>query len=290
MSLSALRQHLSARLAPPRVGDTAAIPTGIAPLDRALSDGGIPTGRLTEVIGRRGSGRTTLVRQVVMTAVAARRWVALIDGSRTLAAREWAGAGDSGRLWVVRPRSADRSAWCADILLRSGAFSLVVLDGAPALTRPIAVRLTRLAKEHDAALVVVGEGSAVGSAVRLRLKRAAGRRTADSRFTTHDSRFTILVEKGGVQISSAVEMARRLRSHTEVPDRRGVARRNRWGKLVPAAVGERTSGNQRPGESRGAAPKQRRFGEAASTRERFLLEGKRNRPAGKSHKARITSR
>ena len=208
MSLPALRHQLSALVAPPhpRPGGPAAIPTGIAPLDRALSDGGIPTGRLTEVIGRRGSGRTTLVRQVVMTAVAARRWVALIDGSRTLAAREWAGAGDSGRLWVVRPRSADRSAWCADILLRSGAFSLVVLDGAPALTRPIAVRLTRLAKEHDAALVVVGEGSAVGSAVRLRLKRAAGRRTADSRFTTHDSRFTILVEKGGVQ--NAVERLR----------------------------------------------------------------------------------
>src|SRR5687768_11736311 len=171
MSVSALRQQLAALLSPPRVGGDAAIPTGIAELDRALSDGGVPSGRLTEIQGARGSGRTTLVRHLVMSAVAARRWVAVIDGSRTLAPREWAEAGASGRLWVIRPPGADRSAWCADILLRSGAFSLVVLDGAPALPRPVAVRLTRLAKEHDVALVIVGDTPVIGSAVRLRVKR-----------------------------------------------------------------------------------------------------------------------
>jgi RecA/RadA recombinase len=140
-------------------------------LDRALSDGGLPCGRLTEIQGARGSGRTTLVRQLVMSAVEAGRWVAIIDGSRTLTPREWADAGASGRLWVIRPPGADRSAWCADILLRSGAFSLVVLDSAPVLPRPIVVRLTRLAKEHDIALVIVGDTPVVGSAVRLRVKR-----------------------------------------------------------------------------------------------------------------------
>src|SRR5687768_13851076 len=171
MSVSALRQQLAAILAPPRVGGTAAIPTGIEALDRALSDGGVPSGRLTEIQGARGSGRTTLVRQLVMTAVADRRWVAIIDGSRTLTPREWAEAGDSGRLWVIRPAAADRSAWCADILLRSGAFSLVVLDSAPALPRAVAIRLTRLAREHDVALVVVGDHPVIGSAVRLRIQR-----------------------------------------------------------------------------------------------------------------------
>ncbi len=120
-SAIALRQQLAAILAPPRVGDAVAIPTGIEALDRALSGGGVPSGRLTEIQGALGSGRTSLVRQLVLTAVAERRWTAVIDGSRTLAPREWAEAGDSGRLWGIRPPGADRSAWCADILLRSGA-------------------------------------------------------------------------------------------------------------------------------------------------------------------------
>jgi hypothetical protein len=264
MSLPALRQQLAALLAPPRAGDAAAIPTGIEALDRALSDGGVPGGRLTEIQGARGSGRTTLVRQIVTAAIAGQRWVAIVDGTRTLAPCEWAGAGASGRLWVIRPRSSDRSAWCADILLRSGAFSLVVLDGAPPLSRAVAVRLTRLAKEHDVALVIVGEGSAIGSAVRLRVKRARA---------THQSPITILIEKGGVQhaveVSSAIEVARRLRSHPEVPDRRGVAKRNRWGKFVPSPNGQRPADDA---VSHGAAPRQRRFGEAPSTRDKFILE------------------
>ena len=250
MSVLALRQQLAAILAPPRVGGAAAIPTGIAVLDRALSYGGLPCGQLTEIQGARGSGRTTLVRQLVTAAVAARRWVAIVDGSRTLAPREWAEAGDSGRLWVIRPPGADRSAWCADILLRSGAFSLVVLDSAPALPRPVAIRLTRLAREHDVALVVVGDTPVIGSAVRLRVTRRRPLERNDSRFTIHDSpvrqsHITIHVDKGGLQhaveVSCVIEMARRLRSHSEVPDRRGVATRNRRGEKV-ASPHRRKSG------------------------------------------------
>ena len=308
MSLPALRQQLAAILAPPRVGDAAAIPTGIEALDHALTDGGVPAGRLTEIQGARGSGRTTLVRHLVMTAVAARRWVAVIDGSRTLAPREWAEAGDSGRLWIIRPTGTDRSAWCADILLRSGAFSLVVLDGAPALPRQVAVRLTRLAREHDVALVVVGDTPVIGSAVRLKVKRRPEARSQrgqglkperanDSRFTIldspvvaespvtrHQSRLSILIEKGGLQhaveVSCAIEMARRLRSHSEVPDRRGVATRNRQGKKVASPhrreTGARsahtdTGRESEPERDGGTLPRKRRFGEAYSKRDEFIL-------------------
>ena len=274
MTLPSLRHQLAALLPPLRAG-IAVIPTGITPLDRVLSDGGLPSGRLTEILGRRGSGRTTLVRQLVTEAVAARRWVAVVDGSRTLAPRDWAAIGDSGRLWVVRPPDPDRGAWCADILLRSGAFSVVVLDGALALPRHVAVRLTRLAREQDVVLVVAGEeGGVVGRAVRLRItRRAEGRgqraelegkgeraagsgarrqvTTHDSRLATHnhslpaprfpllaphESRITITIEKGGthhsVEVSCAIDMARRLCSHPEVPDRRGVAKRNRRGERI----------------------------------------------------------
>lgn len=300
MSLPALRQQLAAILAPPRVGGAAAIPTGIEALDRALSDGGIPSGRLTEIQGVLGSGRTTLVRQLVLSAVDARRWVAVIDGSRTLAPREWAEAGESGRLWVIRPSGADRSAWCADILLRSGAFSLVVLDGAPSLSRETAIRLTRLAREHDAALIIVGDSPVIGSAVRLKVnrrstgdgQRAAGSgqrpdsrflRSSEARVTNHESRITIRVEKGGsqvVEVPCAIEMARRLRSHSEVPDRRGVATRNRRGEKV-ASPHRRTSGTrsvQQDSEkdneqqrSGATLPRKRRFGEAHIRQDGFLL-------------------
>ena len=65
-------------------------------------------------------------------------------------------------------------------LLRSSAFSLVVLDSAPALLRPVAIRLTRLAKEHDVAFVVVGDHPVIGSAVRLRVKRTRSELRAQS--------------------------------------------------------------------------------------------------------------
>jgi hypothetical protein len=295
MSVLALRQQLAALLSPPRVGGTVTIPTGIAELDRALSDGGLPSGRLTEIQGARGSGRTTLIRHLVTTAVAARRWVAVIDGSRTLAPREWAEAGDSGRLWVVRPPGADRSAWCADILLRSGAFSLVVLDSPPSLSRQVAVRLTRLAKEHDVALVVVGDSPIVGSAVRLKVKRRPQKelgaqsselRARSSRVTSHESRVSVFIEKGGVQhaveVSCVIEVARRLRAHPEVPDRRGVATRNRRGEKV-FSPHRRESGAQpvvpdsgREGEqqrSGATLPRKRRFGEAYVRRDGFLARG-----------------
>jgi hypothetical protein len=61
---------------------------------------------------------------------------------------------------MVRPNTPGKGAWCADILLRSGAFALVVLDGGPPLKRSVGVRLTRLAREAGAAFVVVTEDDA----------------------------------------------------------------------------------------------------------------------------------
>jgi recombination protein RecA len=270
------------------------VPTGIPALDGALTDGGLPCGRLTEVLGTLGSGKTTLVRQLVAGALAAGRWVAYVDGTRTLAPRDWAGLGDTGRLWVVRPRDADRSAWCADVLLRSGAFGMVVLDGGPPLSRPVAIRLTRLARDRDAALVVVGEGPAgtmVGSAVRLLVERAGpgaggrprrwretpGVRSSGAGGTGPPARgLRIVVEKGGrhhsVEVGCAIDMARRLCAYPEVPDRRGVATRNRRGERVGEPA--RDPG---PGAGSGIAPhgstlsRKRRCAEPAASRDAFLL-------------------
>ena len=228
------------RLLPPPPPATPAIPTGIAGLDAALPGGGLPRGRLTEMVGAAASGKTTIARALVEATVASHGWVAWVDAQRTLDPRDWTHLGDAEGVWMIRPHDAARSAWCADVLLRSGAFTLVVLDGAPLLTRAAAVRLTRLARESNAAFVVLGDhaggATQLGGAVRLLVERragAAGRRPsrggqADGNGEGATRTIAVRVEKGGtlrtVEVQCGVAVARRLCAHPEVPDRRGVAR------------------------------------------------------------------
>jgi energy-coupling factor transporter ATP-binding protein EcfA2 len=235
------------RLLPPPAPVAPALPTGIAALDAVLQGGGLPRGRLTEMVGPAGSGKTTLARAMVEATVAAQGWVAYVDAQRTLDPRDWTHLGDAQGVWMIRPHDATRAAWCADVLLRSGAFALVVLDGAPLLTRSVAVRLTRLARDSNAALLLLGDGAGaatqLGGAVRLVVERpspgsrrsprhgpprggAAQSEGGTSGGTTRT--IAVRVEKGGtlrtVEVGCAVAVARRLCTHPEVPDRRGVAR------------------------------------------------------------------
>ena len=237
------------KLLPPPPPATPALPTGVAALDAVLAGGGLPRGRLTEIAGPAGSGKTTLARAIVESTVAAHGWVAYVDAQRTLDARDWVHLGDAEGVWVIRPREAQRAAWCADVLLRSGAFALVVVDGAPTLTKSAAVRLTRLARESNAVLVLLGEhtgaASQLGGAVRLLVERPSPshRRprshhppplTPHARSGSIDvdpapvRTIAVRVEKGGtlrtVEVRCAIGVARRLCTHPEVPDRRGVAR------------------------------------------------------------------
>jgi recombination protein RecA len=215
------------RLLPPPAPVAPALPTGIATLDQVLLGGGLPRGRLTEIVGGTGSGKTTLARAIVEATVEAQGWVAYIDAQRTLDPRDWVHLGDAEGVWMIRPHDAMRAAWCADVLLRSSAFALLILDGAPALSKEVAVRLTRLARESNAAFVLLGDraggATQLGGAVRLIVER---RRPKEKKAETHT--IGVRVEKGGtlrtVEVSCAIAVARRLCAHPEVPDRRGVAR------------------------------------------------------------------
>jgi hypothetical protein len=106
------------------------------------------------------------------------------------------------------------------VLLRSGAFALVVLDGVPRLAERVAVRLARLARDAGAALVVTADDGAMAAAlpVALRLRVESSARL-----------IAITVEKGGprrrVEVRYGVDVADRLCAHPEVGDRRGVERR-----------------------------------------------------------------
>jgi hypothetical protein len=238
------------KLLPPPPSPTPALPTGVAALDAVLVGGGLPRGRLTEIVGPTGSGKTTLTRAIVESTVAAHGWVAYVDAQRTLDARDWVHLGDAEGVWIIRPRDAGRAAWCTDVLLRSGAFALVVLDGAPVLSKSAAVRLTRLARESNAAFVVLGDRtgatSQLGGAVRLLVERTTPGKRRHPPPITHSPppptgggewvvggesaprAIAVRVEKGGtlrtVEVRCAIGVARRLCTHPEVPDRRGVAR------------------------------------------------------------------
>jgi len=243
LSLALLRQQLADVLDLPKP-DAPGLATGVRELDAVLPGEGVPRGRLTEISGALGSGKTTFVRCIVERTVDEGLWVAYVDASRTLAPRDWAHLGEFAGVWMIRPRDAGRASWCADVLLRCGAFALVVLDGAPMLTRAIAVRLTRLARESNAALIAIGdEGGSSMIPGSLRLTTTGRERRSRRAASAAPSTITITVEKGGVrqsvEVSCGIGLARRLCSHPEVPDRRGVAERQRFtkgGSTAPAAV------------------------------------------------------
>lgn len=241
MSLAALRQQLATVVAG-TPSSTPGLPTGLAPLDAILPGGGVPRGRLTELLAPAGLGKTTLARSLVAATIRGGGGVAWIDATRTLDPRDWAAeAAAYEALWVVRPGDPARGPWCADLLLRSAAFALVVLDGAPVLPRAVAVRLSQLARESDAALLLLGEGtraSEVGGALRLRLERAPARSTSITPVASRSPgaathRVIATLEKGGpyqhieLEVGRGHGIARRLCTHPEIPDRRGVARSRR---------------------------------------------------------------
>ena len=132
------------------------IPTEIGGLDRLLPNGGLPRGHLCEMVGERGSGRTSFV--VSMAARLAREGerTAIVDMEWDLDPAAFSRAGIApGAVWVVFPRHLNDALWSADLLLRSGHFGLVVLDGLDEPVRTASlVRLQRQARETETALLV----------------------------------------------------------------------------------------------------------------------------------------
>lgn len=229
MSLAALKVQL-ADIVAGLSSQSPALRTGLLPLDALLPSHGIAPGRLTELLALPGAGKTTIARTLVATTLVAGHGVAWVDATRTLDPRDWADVAGEG-LCVIRPPDPARGAWCADLLLRTGAFALVVLDGAPVLSRTLGVRLTQLARESDSALLVLGDGpkaSDLGGAVRLRASRAKGAGTGPPRA---GAAITVTLERGGpyhhvtLEIAHDRGLAHRLHPHPEVPDRRSVVRR-----------------------------------------------------------------
>lgn len=111
------------------------ISTGILPLDVALGVGGVPRGRIIEVFGPEGGGKTTIALHVLAEAQKAGGLAAFIDAEHALDPHLARQLGvDTENLYMSQPDSGEQAFYILDTLVRSGAFSVVVVDSVAALT------------------------------------------------------------------------------------------------------------------------------------------------------------
>ncbi len=112
----------------------AAISTGSVALDIALGIGGIPRGRITEIYGPESSGKTTLCQHVIANVQASGGTAAYIDAEHAMdpAYAERCGV-DVTNLLISQPDTGEQALEIAEMLVRSGAVDLVVIDSVAAL-------------------------------------------------------------------------------------------------------------------------------------------------------------
>ena len=111
-----------------------AIPTGAINLDAAIGVGGIPRGRVTEIYGPESSGKTTLCLHVVANAQRAGGVAAYIDAEHALDTDYAQKLGvDVDNLLVSQPDTGEQAMEICEILVRSGAVDVVVIDSVAAL-------------------------------------------------------------------------------------------------------------------------------------------------------------
>src|SRR5919109_1554908 len=166
------------------------IPTGSLALDLALGVGGIPRGRVMEVFGPEGSGKTTVCLHIIAEAQAKGGIAAFIDAEHALDptyARELGVNIDE--LLVSQPDSGEQALEIADMLVRSGALDVVVIDS-------VAARVPRAEIEGEMGDTHVG--------LQARLMSQAMRKLAGtlSRFDTTAVFINQLREKIGVMFGN----------------------------------------------------------------------------------------
>src|SRR5262245_20798304 len=175
----------------PTADETAVASTGIGPLD-ALVAGGLPRGHLSEIVGPRSSGRTSVTLQLLASAAARGELVALVDALDMLDVESAAAAGITlDRLLWVRGHVVTNPGMCRDmnqraleqairalaLILQAGNFGLVVFDAAEAppdalrrLPFTTWLRLQRMVEGGHTTCVLVGPEPMARSSAGLTLK------------------------------------------------------------------------------------------------------------------------
>jgi recombination protein RecA len=178
-----------------RLGDEAAVPIAVIPtgsiaLDVALGVGGIPRGRVTEIYGPESSGKTTVALHVVAEAQRAGGTAAFIDAEHALDPTYAQALGvDINDLLVSQPDNGEQALEIADMLIRSNAVDVIVIDSVAALTPRAEIE---------------GEMGDTHVGLQARLMSQALRKIAGSLHRSHTSAIFInqLREKIGVMFGS----------------------------------------------------------------------------------------
>ena len=172
-------------------------PSGVSALDARLG-GGFPRGQLSELVGRRSSGRTSLLLRMMAAATARGELVAVVDALDMLDVATAAAAGvDLDRLLWIRGHVVTNQGLCRDLnqraleqairaftlVLQAGNFGLVVFDVAEAPADALRrlpfttwLRLQRMVEGSQTACVLVGDEPMARSSAGLTLRLAAGNR------------------------------------------------------------------------------------------------------------------
>jgi recombination protein RecA len=116
------------------VEDIPAIPTGSLALDKALGIGGLPRGRVVEIFGPESSGKTTLALHAVANVQKQGGIAAFIDAEHALDVVYAKKLGvNTDELLVSQPDTGEQALEIADMLVRSGAIDIIVIDSVAAL-------------------------------------------------------------------------------------------------------------------------------------------------------------
>ena len=113
----------------------AAIPTGALPLDIALGVGGVPRGRVVEIFGPESSGKSTLAMHIVAEAQRNGGICAYVDAEHAMDPVYAKAIGvDTDNLLISQPDTGEQALEIVDMLVRSGALDVIVIDSVAALT------------------------------------------------------------------------------------------------------------------------------------------------------------
>ena len=114
--------------------DVDAISTGSLAIDQALGVGGLPKGRIIEIYGPESSGKTTLALQCIAECQKAGGKAAFIDAEHAIDPRYAKALGvDVDELILSQPDSGEQALEIAEVLIKSGAIDLIVIDSVAAL-------------------------------------------------------------------------------------------------------------------------------------------------------------
>jgi len=116
------------------ISDVPAIPTGSISLDIALGVGGIPRGRVVEIFGPESGGKTTLALHVVAEAQKRGGLAAFVDAEHALDVTYARKIGvNTDDLLISQPDTGEQALEIAEVLVRSGALDVLVVDSVAAL-------------------------------------------------------------------------------------------------------------------------------------------------------------